>query len=201
MAPHGTSNRYKSGCRCTPCRRDHTREKKAWLLGLRGQLVPALGTHRRIRALVALGWTYGEIAAACGVTTREWTGDVLRSERVHIDTHERVADAYRAMSMTVPEGPLRNRQRLFAARKGWLPPLAYDDPDTDPEPPGEPASSSPGSYDPAVVERILGGDWRMGATTAERREVLRRWLATGRPGNELGRLTGWRWDRYREGAA
>lgn len=50
--------------------------------------------------------------------------------------------------------------------------------------------------DPVAVQRVLDGDYRTPCNPAERREVLRRWTAGGRPAAELGRLTGWRPERY-----
>lgn len=52
------------------------------------------------------------------------------------------------------------------------------------------------SVDEAVVERILGGDWRLFANPAERAEICRRWSESGGSLNELNRLTGWRPSRY-----
>lgn len=51
-------------------------------------------------------------------------------------------------------------------------------------------------HDDAVVERVLGGDWRLPATPSERAEVCERWVASGRSLYRLAQLTGWRPDRY-----
>lgn len=50
--------------------------------------------------------------------------------------------------------------------------------------------------DDALVRRILDGDYKTPCNPAEKREVLRRWTAGGRSAAELGRLTGWRPERY-----
>jgi hypothetical protein len=90
--------------------------------------VPATGTLRRFQALMALGWRGPEIAKVAGVSI-----NTLRSvgyhgsDRVLADTARRVRDAYDQLSMTVPEGPYANRTRLMAERRGWFPPLAWDD--------------------------------------------------------------------------
>jgi hypothetical protein len=125
---HGEANSYKAGCRCAECRRAHCIEKKRWQLGYTGRLMDSTGTKRRIQALVALGWTLGEIAAACGKRSgNAWTCEVLRSDRVHSSTEAIVRVVYDRMSMTRPEGPYRNRQRITAERKGYAPPLAWDE--------------------------------------------------------------------------
>lgn len=50
--------------------------------------------------------------------------------------------------------------------------------------------------DPVAVERRLAGDRSVRLTTAERFEIIRRWVATGRSLNECKRVTGLRPDRY-----
>lgn len=45
--------------------------------------------------------------------------------------------------------------------------------------------------DPVVVERILGGEWRLRCNRPERDEVIRRWLEQGHSQNYLARMTGW----------
>lgn len=130
-----SSTRYKAGCRCDGCRRAHTIDHKRWLMGQTGRLVDATGTRRRIQALAALGWTYLEIAEVCGATTRGWARETLDQPRVHSATAARVFDAYEQMSMTVPTGKYRTRGRLSAQRKGWPPPLAWDDIDDPSETP------------------------------------------------------------------
>lgn len=55
--------------------------------------------------------------------------------------------------------------------------------------------------DMVVVEHILAGEWRMKAGPAERREVIRQWIADGGTQNELERLTGWNVSRLLRSAA
>lgn len=50
--------------------------------------------------------------------------------------------------------------------------------------------------DPAVVERIISGDYKMPSTNAERREVIRIWQADGISNGEIVRRTGWNVWRY-----
>lgn len=50
--------------------------------------------------------------------------------------------------------------------------------------------------DGVVVDRIMSGQI-CEANTAERLEVIERWIAAGRPVRHLDRLTGWNVNRYR----
>jgi hypothetical protein len=69
---------------------------------------------------------------------------------------------------------------------------AWDDIDLDPEPP----TAEPVDVDEVVVERILDGE-RLEATQEEKAEVVRRWLAAGRPLAHLEAQTGWNGNRER----
>lgn len=50
--------------------------------------------------------------------------------------------------------------------------------------------------DEVVVLRILSGEWRLRGNPAEKAEVCRRWVATGRSLAQLAVLTGWKVERY-----
>lgn len=112
-------------------------------------MVRGLGTTRRVRALNALGWPLREIADRSGLCEQE-IGHLANDDRgewVHASTAAAVSRVYDDLSMTVPVGATRpersahGRARNTAARKGWVPPLAWDDIDTDPAPPtAEPTS-------------------------------------------------------------
>lgn len=159
---HGTPNGYKIHSRtgvphCDPCRHAHMVQMKLWKMGLTPHLVDPTGTHRRIRALMALGWTMQEIGARCGHPNRSWAGELLKSATVHEHTAARIADAYESMSMVVPIGKLRGRTRALAQRKGWHPPLAWDDIDDPNETPAaayKPAKQRPGAELLAEFEHL-----------------------------------------------
>lgn len=105
-----------------------------------GRPVSAIGTHRRIQALVARGWSVSRINALLG-----WDPGSLHSkmrrDKVSVATHLAVADIYEQIWNQQPprqewrERIAYSRSVRFAQRQGWLPPLAWDDIDTDPEPP------------------------------------------------------------------
>lgn len=125
---------------CHPCWVASTRYRKARKLErLAGQSrsVPALGVVRRVEALLALGWSWTAVADAAGMSV-----NALRSVKYHgsqtvrATTFEAVDAAYSQLSMILPQGRYPDRQRRWAARQGYAPPLAWDDIDTDPAPMG-----------------------------------------------------------------
>lgn len=85
--------------------------------------VPSAGTVRRLQALQALGWSASFLADELGVH-RSRINQIMKSARVEPDTAERVKDVYKRLSMT--PGP-SSYARTWAAKMGYLPPLAWDD--------------------------------------------------------------------------
>jgi len=111
--------------------------------------VPAIGTTRRIRALLAIGWTTDLIAERLGLgnyTVRDW----LYRDAVYKSTAEKIAAVYDEWSMIVGPSDLGRRR---AARKGWPPPLAWDD-DTIDDPDAKPATGR-NTRCPSVADNIL----------------------------------------------
>lgn len=88
-------------------------------------LTDATGARRRLQALAAIGWSQMEIA-------RRYDGhfvslaSIARGAQSQVGPrlHRLITTAYDDLAMT--PGP-HNRTRLDAARKGWAPPLAWDD--------------------------------------------------------------------------
>lgn len=165
-------------------------------------VVDPTGTVRRLRALYALGWTWDELGAHLGggrnrahriAHERDTSRGVLR------ETAIKVAEMYEQLCMTRPEGWIADRARGAARRNGWPPPLAWDNIDDPKEKPrGFRAAKAPLSdVDPVTVDRIVGGEYDLYATPAERVEVVRRWRADGRSLADLERKTGWNANRYR----
>lgn len=200
---HGTTNGYRKGCREACCRAATAaaradERKRQYLLGTTHLSVPPLGTHRRIQALVALGWPLAEISRRAGYDRSHVPLMLTRWGPLQARTAERIAALYDTLSMQVPEertGPQRTaatRARNMARRNGWPPPLAWDDIDRDPAP--VVCEHGP-DVDPVVVLRLLNGS-KVPANHQERREVVRRWAETGRSLSDLARLTGWKPERY-----
>jgi hypothetical protein len=164
--------------------------------------VSAVGIRRRLHALMALGYTGPQVAEASGLSIATMRSiDYHGSQKVHAITAEKVIAVYERLSMTRPEGQYANRARVMARRRGWLPPLAWDDIDDPTERPsiaGDRWGSSPDDVDPVVVARILSGDFTLRATRAEKEAVVAAWEGSH---NELARRTGWKVERYVERVA
>lgn len=130
-----TSNCYTyHACRCAECsaaQSAYQREGRR----MRGVdvMVPVLGAQRRLRALSAIGWTSQNIADAAGLklaTVERIRAGVYR--RIGFKLSDTIRAFYEANEMMPRVGQYAVRARRSAVRKGWLPPLAWDDID-DPE--------------------------------------------------------------------
>ncbi|QIN93651.1 helix-turn-helix DNA binding domain protein [Gordonia phage DumpsterDude] len=103
-----------------------------------GRIVPALGTTRRLQALVANGYSQRELCRRLGW---EWQGNTTalflgRADHVVARRAREVADLFTQLQL-VPGTDMRARDR--ARSKGWPAPLdwdedAIDDPNNHPEP-------------------------------------------------------------------
>jgi hypothetical protein len=98
--------------------------------------VPALGAHRRLRALVAVGYSQSRLAAELSVERANF-GAMMRSEEVHAATDRAVGRLYERLWNTPPpqttpfEVAAVTRARRYAAERGWPPPMAWDDVELD----------------------------------------------------------------------
>jgi len=94
--------------------------------------VPAEFSRRRVRALLALGWTHARMLELSGVRTAVMLN--AKEPRVTWRTHVRVRTMYEQLSMTL--GPSQ-ATRTRARKAGYPPPLAWDDDAID-RPDGQP---------------------------------------------------------------
>ena len=108
--------------------------------------------------------------------------------RLTARTAQEVATLYerlwntRPPQTTVEQRAAADAARAHAAARGWLPPLAWDNIDTDPTPPPATAGASQrNDMDEIAVERALVGDHVTydDLTTVEQQEVIRRLTARG----------------------
>lgn len=161
-----------------------------------------LGTARRMQALNALGYSSHDLARRLS-TPQATAWQLLRGGTwVSPEMAQRVDSLYRALCMT--PGPSQESRRR-AIINGYAPPLAWtdiDNPDEVPHTAREATHRTADEVDEAVVIRIMSGE-RMHSTKAEKVEITRRWLESGRSLADLERRTGWKAERYheREGAA
>jgi hypothetical protein len=149
--------------------------------------VDATGTRRRLQALIAIGWPTEVLAAQLG-RHRNSLCRSMAGQSVTAHTAHEVATLYERLwnspppRMTGEQCAASDAARAHAAAQGWLPPLAWDDIDTDPTPPALTASLSQcNDLDEIAVERALAGDRITydDLTPVEQQEVVRRLTAKG----------------------
>ena len=131
--------RLMGWCKSRPAHRVY-RDTEAKLLAVQPNIdtlagrarVPAGPTARRVQALVAIGWPMRQLASRLGITQQNFHLHKLDdSHTVYAATARNVAALYEELSMTVPPaGQPATRAKNHAQRKGWPPPLAWDDIDT-----------------------------------------------------------------------
>ena len=98
-------------------------------------LLPVLGTTRRLRGLAVMGWTLRAITGHVPLTTKTLSL-LMAGAQPYVTWYaaEHIARAYDQLCMR--RGP-SERARVYAQRKGWAPPLAWDEDDLD-DPNAEP---------------------------------------------------------------
>lgn len=154
---------------------------------------PSIGTTRRLQGLAVNGWTLEHIFELTGVPETSLS-PVQRGarKRVSASIYHPVRDLFERIGDDV--GP-STKGATRAQRRGWWPPAAWDNPDTDPDLEPELGVFSTRIVDDVVIERILAGE-HLRANAAEKAEVIRRWTAAGRSLNSLVDQTGWRVHAY-----
>jgi hypothetical protein len=181
---------------CDPCIRAkamYDKRRKWAAYNGQGYTVASLGARRRLQALQALGWSRQRVAEAAGWPTTGALNYLMRNETITRATHDRLAAAYDALSMrTPPDEMAARRARTWARRRGYAPPLAWDDIDNDPAPN---LGGRDDDVDPVVVMRLLEGQ-RVPSTKAEKDAAMAQWVADGGSKAELCRWHGWKQGRY-----
>lgn len=135
---HGNHHAYRAyRCRCpetyafmAKVQRESRARREAGISGV----VDATATHRRIKALVAAGWTCEQLGKHLGYNTRQAVKDLLDGPRVYRSTHDRVEALYVTLQ-NLPGPSQLNRMR--SVHKGWAVPYAWDE-DTITDPAAEP---------------------------------------------------------------
>lgn len=140
-----------------------------------GHPIPARGTHRRIQALVARGWSQSKIAERISMERSNF-GMMMQRDQVTVSTHRTVAALFDELWDQLPpmdewrDRAAYSRTIRHAQDRRWLPPLAWDDIDNDVEPP---VPDDEGGIDETAVELALVGE-RVRLTPLERRECVSR---------------------------
>lgn len=207
---HGTrpgyyAHRKVGETACNPCKAAAAKAEQnrqlSLMRGINGRLDPT-GTRRRLQALAWLGYGWKELAEHIGAQENmviRWARRDAPGSYVFRDTAAKVADVYERLSMrpaptdTTAQKNTAARARNRARRNGWLPPLAWDNIDNPNERPDLRSNSHVHeTADPSIVERFIRhSDHSLDCNPAERMEIIRRWVNSGRSQRELERVTGW----------
>lgn len=194
MTNHGTRAGYTDGCRQQCCRAAESRYQAQRLLDAmngRPRTIDATGTHRRIEALLALGWGYKAMADRLGYT-REAIRQVHLHHTVYAATAKAIDGVFRDLCMTPPqpttahERAMVDRVRRTAERHGYVPPLAWDDIDNDDAPAQVEETNE---LDPVVVDRLLAGT-PTEVPMSDRPAIVRELAAHGHSDQDIARLIG-----------
>lgn len=183
---------------CQPCKEaaaTYRRNRRARLYLARSASleVNPTGSVRRIQALVAIGHSMRTIDErmgwAWGTTSRFI---VAGHKTTHRTTALKIAAVYDELCMSTPTGTYALRNRRLAARKGWSPPLAWDDiDDPDERPKGNVRPSGAMGIDEVAVQRVMDGRAPERVLSYhEREEVVRRLHAQGLPDPQIGKQIG-----------
>ena len=133
-------------------------------------LVPPVGTERRLRALVAIGYTESELARRVGMEVGNLSGIILgKRERITAETYRTVCAVFAELWSKPQQGARADQARKLAKRRRWVGPLAWDDIDNDREAPKVDAEAG---VDEMAVELALTGV-KVKLTPAERRAAIR----------------------------
>ncbi|TDW30991.1 helix-turn-helix domain-containing protein [Cryobacterium psychrophilum] len=159
------------------------RAKAAAILAVKPELtalapsacIPSRGVHRRVQALVARGWSQSKLCAMVGRERGNWW-TMMQADQVTVSFHLEVSKLYDRIWNTEPphadwpDKTARTRALNYSKQRRWLPPLAWDDIDTDVTPP---ISDGANGIDEMAVDLALQGeDVRL--SPAERREAVTR---------------------------
>lgn len=158
--------------------------------------VDPTGTRRRIQALIAIGWTFDDLAAQMGFSDRNLSRTIGASF-VTVRVERTVRDVYDRLWHVVPADSIGSRRaRRRAHVEGWLPPLAWDDDIID-DPKAKPDMKAIASlrapaitrFEEDAIDAALAGD-KPRLSPVERAEAVRilherRWSAH-RIANHIG---------------
>lgn len=155
-----------------------------------GAFIPATGTQRRIQALAARGYPMTHLADELGMHVGNLSR-ILHQKVISVALARRIAEAYERLWNAPLPGSTKaqKRQRTRAAAHGWLPPLAWDDIDTDPHPPAAAPEDHDDDIDTVAIDLAVEGN-RVDLTTDERRIAVAELTARKYSAPEIALLLG-----------
>lgn len=136
---------------------------------------PATGSRRRLQALVARGWSLSALGREAGLSPQR-IQQIINATRITVGVHRRIAALYdelwneRPPLTTTSDKGSYTKALNMARRRGWAPPAAWDDIDTDPE---LPTTVDAEAIDEVAVDLALAGE-PVQLNHAEKLEGLRR---------------------------
>lgn len=155
--------------------------------------VDATGTHRRLQALVAAGWSQSQLAVRLGMNRSNF-GTMLQRNKVGSCTVRAVRALYAELA-DVPPPETTHREKIaasqarnYAKSRGWLAPAWWDDDQLDGTAATQPAVADI-DVDEVAVERAMAGE-RVPLTKEERAEAIRRMVAAGATVTDIARALG-----------
>jgi hypothetical protein len=162
-----------------------------------GARVDGTGTRRRLRALVAMGWSSRALGVRMG-WPENYTGVLINVEgrTVMGGTARKVRDLYDELwdvsppQDTTAQRATVSRARKRAQRRGWVSPLAWDDHSID-DPAARPSGCGGGGFDPATVLLLAaGGGDAAQAGAADRVAVVEALTAAGLSASQIAARLG-----------
>lgn len=159
------------------------REKAAKILAVeakvenlgRRQGVPSLGAVRRVQALVTQGWSITKIGNRLHMSGENFWS-IIQKDVIGAGTFRRLADLYEELWNQLPPQETHrdrisvSRAKKYAKARNWLPPMAWDDIDTDPH---APVADEALMTDEMAIELALEGE-DVKLSSAERRIAVER---------------------------
>lgn len=161
-------------------------ETERRILAVKADLAPAIkvdstGTRRRLQALIALGWSVGQISKRSGLDRQRLDG-ALHGRDVIKATRDAVTALYDEL-WDAPPPETNQRERIAASRSrrraalnGWVPPLAWDDDTIDDPSATSTLADGCEELDELAVELAMAGK-PVSLTAAETTEALKRMVA------------------------
>lgn len=105
--------------------------------------VSAVGTARRLQALIAIGYTQRDLAGRLGITADNLGLIIRERASVYISTAQAVDELFQSLQMEpAPPSAAATFSRERAKKQGWPPPLAWDEETID-DPEAEPMGVEP----------------------------------------------------------
>lgn len=138
-------------------------------------LVDSRGSRRRVQALVARGWSRTRLAALLNDQVTNLSA-LLKRDLITREKADEIAALYSRLWdrpstwKSAAEAVGARRAMNYARQRRWVPPLAWDDIDTDEAPP---LLDEVGGIDETAVDLAMHGE-PVKLTAAERREAVTR---------------------------